>query len=161
MTVLIVDASVWVSAADTTDAFSEPSRAFLSSVARRATPIALPDFAELEVACALARRLRDAERGKDLAGQMLRSPLITVHSLDSSLLRRAVDVGTRKLLRAGDAVYAAVTELTGGEVVSWDEELIRRAGAVTPREWTERNASQEDRQEGVSGDEPESESVDR
>lgn len=161
MTVLIVDASVWVSAADATDAFSEPSRAFLSSVVRRATPIALPDFAELEVACALARRLRDGERAKDLAGQMLRSPLITVHSLDSSLLRRAVEVGTRKLLRAGDAVYAAVTDLTGGEVVSWDEELIQRAGAVTPREWTEQNAPQEDRQEGVPGDEPASESVDR
>lgn len=161
MTVLVVDASVWVSAADATDEVSEPSRAFLSSVARRATPIALPDFAELEVACALARRLSDAERGKDLAGQMLRSPLITVHSLDSSLLRRAVDLGTRKLLRAGDAVYAAVTEVTGGEVVSWDEELIQRAGAVTPREWTEQNPQQADRQEGVSGDDPESRSGDR
>ncbi len=129
MPVLIVDASVWVSAADATDAFSEPSRAFLSSVTRRATPIALPDFAELEVACALARRLGDGERGKNLAGQMLRSPLIAVHSLDSPLLRRAVEAGTRKLLRAGDVVYAAVAELMGAEVVSWDEELIQRAGA--------------------------------
>ncbi|MCG8469356.1 MAG: PIN domain-containing protein [Gemmatimonadetes bacterium] len=142
MTVLVVDASVWVSAADATDAFSEPSRTFLSRVARRALPIALPDLAELEFACALARRLGDAERGKDLAAQMLRSPLIAVHSLDASLLRRAVEVGTRKLLRAGDAVYAAVAELTGGEVVSWDRELIQRAGAVTPREWTEEQAPQ-------------------
>jgi predicted nucleic acid-binding protein len=154
VTVLIVDASVWVSAADATDTFSEPSRTFLASVARRANPIALPDFAELEVACALARRLRDAERGKDLAGQMLRSPLITVHSLDPALLRRAVEVGTRQLLRAGDAVYAAVTELAGGEVVSWDEELIQRAGAVTPREWMEQNAPPEDGREGAPGDEP-------
>lgn len=156
MTVLIVDASVWVAAADATDAFSEPSRAFLSSVARRAPPVALPDFAELEVACALARRLGDGERGRALAGQMLRSPIIGVHSLDASLLRRAVEVGTRELLRAGDAVYAAVAELTGGEVVSWDEELIQRAGAVTPREWMDENAPRRG-----AGDEPESESADR
>ena len=137
MTVLVVDASVWVSAADATDAFSEPSRTFLSSVARREISIALPDFAELECACALARRLRDGERGRDLAAEMLRSPLITAHSLDPALLRRAIDVGTRKLLRAGDAVYAAVAELTGGEVVTWDGELIQRMGAVTPEEWTD------------------------
>ena len=155
MTVLVVDASVWVSAADATDAFSEPSRTFLSSLARRATPVALPDLAELEVACALARRLGDGQRGKDLAGQMLRSPLITVHALDSSLLRRAVEVGTRKLLRAGDAVYAAVGELTGAVVVSWDGELIERAGAVTPREWMQENGPQEEDREGIPGDEPE------
>lgn len=146
MTLLVVDASVWVSAADATDAFSQPSRGFLADIARRATPIALPDFAELEVACALARRLDDAGSGRDLAARMLRSPLVTVHSLDASLLRRAVEVGTRKLLRAGDAVYAALSELTQGEVVSWDEELIQRAGAVTPRAWMDRNAPQEERE---------------
>lgn len=156
MSALVVDASVWVSAADATDALSEPSRAFLSVLVERVTPIALPDFTELEVACALARRLRNAERGRELAGQIVRSPLVTVHSLDSSLLRRAVEVGTEQLLRAGDAVYAAVSERTEGEVVSWDEELIQRAGAVSPREWMERNASQEEREEEVAGAEPSS-----
>lgn len=155
MTVLIIDASVWVSAADATDAFSEPSRTFLSGVTRRAIPVALPDFTELEFACALARRLRDGERAKDLAGQMLRSPLVAVHSLDSALLRRAVEVGTRQLLRAGDAVYAAVAELTGGQVVSWDQELIQRVGAVTPREWTDENAPEKEDEEGMPGREPE------
>jgi predicted nucleic acid-binding protein len=155
VTALIIDAGVWVSAADATDAFSEPSRAFLSSVARRANPIALPGLAELEIACALARRLRDAARGKDLADQMLRSPLITVHPLDPSLLRRAVEVGTRRLLRAGDALYVAAAELTGGEVVSWDEELIQRAGAVTPREWTEQECATRGPPGGGAGDEPE------
>ncbi|MDX1393484.1 MAG: PIN domain-containing protein [Gemmatimonadota bacterium] len=150
---LIVDASVWVSAADATDTLSEPSRTFLSILARRSTPVALPDFGELEVACALARRLGDGQRGKDLAGQLLRSPLIAVHSLDSSLLRRAGEVGTRKLLRAEDAVYAAVGELTGGVVVSWDGELMERAGTVTPREWMEENERQEEDREGVPGDE--------
>ena len=160
MTTLVVDASVWVAAADATDGFSEPGRAFLAALARRSTPIALPDFAELEVACALARRLDDAESGRSLAGRMMRSPLVTVHSLDASLLRRAVEVGTRRLLRAGDAVYVAVSELTQGEVVSWDEELIQRAGAVTPRAWMERNAPQGRHEEQVPADDPGSESGD-
>jgi predicted nucleic acid-binding protein len=139
MTVLVIDASVWVSAADATDSFSEPSRTFLSVVTKRAASIALPDFAELEVACALARRLRDAELGKELASRMLRSPLVTVHPLDRSLLRRAIAVGTARLVRAGDAVYAAVSDVTDGEIVSWDAELIQRSGAVTPLEWLQRS----------------------
>lgn len=158
---LVIDASVWVSAADATDVFSEASRAFLADVAERAEPVVLPDFAELEVACALARRLRDPERGRQLAEEMLRSPFVAVRALDSSLLRGAITAGTEKLLRAGDAVYAAVTEVVEGEVVSWDEELIRRAGAMTPEQWMEQNkpapAGEEDCQAAEADSETEPE----
>jgi predicted nucleic acid-binding protein len=65
-----------------------------------------------------------------------------MHRLDPLLVRRAIDVGTRQLLRAGDAVYATLAEMIGGEVVSWDGELIGRAGAVTPDAWLKRNASE-------------------
>jgi predicted nucleic acid-binding protein len=136
--VVVVDASVWVAAADATDAFSESSRAFLLALAERAAPIALPDFAELEVACALARRLGDAERGRELAARLPRAPLVTMHPLALPLARRAIEVGTARFLRAGDALYVTVAEVIEGEVVTWDEELIQRAGALTPPEWMER-----------------------
>ena len=55
------------------------------------------------------------------------------------MLRQAIQVGTRDFL-SGDALYAAVREGTEGEVVSWDGELIGRAGALTPEGWIERNA---------------------
>lgn len=42
LTVLVIDASVWVSAADATDRFSEASRAFLVDVAERAESVVLP-----------------------------------------------------------------------------------------------------------------------
>jgi predicted nucleic acid-binding protein len=61
MTVLVIDASVWAAAADATDPFSDASRRFLEAVAAAPLPIALPALARIEVACALARRLRDAE----------------------------------------------------------------------------------------------------
>lgn len=148
---LVVDASVWVSAADRTDDLSGPSRDFLSAAAAAGIPVALPDFAELEVACALARRLRDPERGRALADGILRSPLVTVHPLDPTRLRRAVEVGTDKLLRAGDAPYAALSDETVGEVVSWDQELIERAGAITPRAWLVRNAPSPEPDADTSG----------
>ena len=134
MTALVVDASVWVSAADAADTLSTPSRTFLYTVMRRRGPIALPAIARLEVACALARRLRDAGRGRELADGLLHSPLITEMDL-GSLLRTALTVGTESFLRAGDAFYAAVATDEDGIIISWDEDLLRRANAVTPSAW--------------------------
>ena len=140
MTTLVIDASVWVSAADPTDALSGPSRAFLSRVAARELSIALPEFAKLEIACALARRLRSAEHGRSLTDQMLESPLMATYSVNRAVLRKAIQLGTRSFLRAGDALYAAVAQGVEGQLVSWDRELIERAGAVTPDGWISRHS---------------------
>ena len=138
MTALVIDASVWVSAADPTDAMSEPSRAFLSQVAARELPIVMPEFAKLEIACALARRFRNAERGRSLADRMLESPRMSTYSANRAVVRRAIELGTRDYLRAGDALYAAVARAVEGQLVSWDRELIASAGAVTPDSWISR-----------------------
>jgi predicted nucleic acid-binding protein len=134
VTALVVDASVWVSAADAADKLSAPSRTFLRTAMRQRDPIALPAIARLEVACALSRRLRDARQGRDLADRLLLSPLITEIDL-GSLLGTALTVGTESFLRAGDAFYAAVATDEDGLIISWDEELLRRANAVTPSAW--------------------------
>ena len=140
MTTLVIDASVWVSAADPTDTLSEPSRTFLSRVAARELSIALPEFAKLEIACALTRRLRSAEHGRSLTDQMLESPLMATYSVNRAVLRKAIQLGTRSFLRAGGALYAAVAQGVEGQLVSWDRELIERAGAVTPDGWISRHS---------------------
>jgi len=139
VTTLVIDASVWVSAADPTDGMSEPSRAFLSQVAARELPIVLPEFAKLEIACALARRFRSAEHGRSLTDQMLESPRMSTYSVNRAVLRRAIELGTRNCLRAGDALYAAVAQAAEGQLVAWDRELIERAAALTPEAWLDRN----------------------
>ena len=137
----MVDASVWVSALDRTELRSDVSRAFLGAVGARRHPIALPEFAEIEVACALSRRLRDTGQGRLIARQALDFAPITWHPLTRRMVRRASAVGTRRFLRSGDALYAAVAEAVGGEIVSWDRELVGRAGAVTPEDWRVRSVS--------------------
>ena len=139
MKTLVIDASVWVSAADGSDARSQVSRSFLSLVVETEIPLALPEYAELEIACAMARRLRDAGQGRYLTRRMLESPLVTTHSSNRARLRNAVVVGTRRFLRPGDALYAALAEELECEVVAWDRELIERAGALPPGEWIARN----------------------
>lgn len=139
MTALVIDASVWIAAADPRDDLSEPSRTFLSRIAARELPIVLPEFAKLEIACALARRLRSSEHGRSLTDQMLESPRMSTYSVNRAVLRRAIELGTRNHLRAGDALYAAVAQAAQGQLVSWDRELIERGGALTPDKWLFRN----------------------
>ncbi|MYI05869.1 MAG: PIN domain-containing protein [Gemmatimonadetes bacterium] len=139
MNTLVIDASVWVSAADATDSLSEVSRGFLSEVAAREFSIALPESAQLEIACALARRLRNAEQGRGLTERMLGSPLVTTHALSRTMLREAIHVATGSFLRSADAPYAALAGRLDADLVTWNEELIRRTPGLTPRDWMKRH----------------------
>ncbi|MFN3982953.1 MAG: type II toxin-antitoxin system VapC family toxin [Caldilinea sp.] len=136
---LTIDASVWVSAADRTDALSLPSRQFLTSALRRQLPIYLPSFAWLEIACALTRRRQDAVRGQQLANMVLTSPSIMLVECDGALLAQAQRSGAQAYLRAADALYVATATLHATALISWDQELIRRAGAITPVDWLTAN----------------------
>ncbi len=135
MTVLVVDASVWVAAAESNDRFWALSRDFLNAATKPDITVAVPEFAELEVACALARRLRNPSAGRRLCGEVLQIFAVHVHSTDTATLRSAVTVGTGQFLRAGDAVYATLAKREGALLISWDHELVSRAGAITPEQW--------------------------
>jgi predicted nucleic acid-binding protein len=132
---LTVDASIWVAAADHTDIFYAQSRTFLNNAAHKHLRIYLPAFAWIEVACALSRRRRDALAGQQLAEELLNSPYIVQVQLEAPLLAQAMVSGTRTFLRGADALYAATAELNRTLLVSWDDELVRRANAITPADW--------------------------
>lgn len=132
---LVIDASVWVAALDASDEFSSRSREFLESALKQRCGLELPAHAPVEIACALARRLRNPRLARDLAARLLHTPGLQVHTLTAELLERAGFLGTESLLRAADAVYAALANQLDGELVSWDTELIQRAAARTPESW--------------------------
>jgi predicted nucleic acid-binding protein len=133
--ILVVDASVWVAAADRSDRFWESSRSFLTEAASQNIAVFVPAIAEVEVACALARRLRDTDAGRRMGAEMIRSLASEVHATDTVTIKGAVAVGTELFLRAGDALYAGLADRVGGQLISWDEELVSRANAVTPEMW--------------------------
>lgn len=136
---LTLDASIWTAAYDSRDAFHAHSTAFLVAVTRRRLPLYGPAFVVIEVACALARRAQSPAAGKD-ALQTLRShPLLILQPLDERLLAVAARLGAHQLLRGADALYAATAAICSAPLISWDDELIRRAEAVTPTDWLAAN----------------------
>ena len=132
---LTVDASVWVAAADRRDLFYAASREFLTAVVRQRARIVLPAFARVEIACALARRTHNPVTGQVLADALLDAGTVVEVPLDGPLLAQSLRTGTRALLRGADALYATVAARYQTRLISWDMELIRRAGGITPTAW--------------------------
>ena len=83
MSALVIDASVWVAAADPTDPASAASRRFPEAVVTRAVSLAMPTLARIKVACGRARLLRNAPAARRIADGLVGSPLVTEHALES------------------------------------------------------------------------------
>lgn len=135
MSAVAVDASVWVAAQDARDPCCPQSRQFFAHAVATETLIHVPAFARVELACALARRLRNAATAQRLASLALASANAREHPVNTALLAKALSVGASKFLRGADALYCATSDLVGCDLVSWDEEHIARAGALTPEAW--------------------------
>lgn len=132
---LTVDANVWVAAYDPQDRFHRESVAFLMAVMKRRVRLFAPSIMPLEAACALARRAHRPEVG-DIAFRRLQEvPGLRLLPLDGQLFSVAARLGTEASLRGVDALYAAAASISGATLVSWDSELIERAGAQPPGHW--------------------------
>jgi predicted nucleic acid-binding protein len=136
---MVLDASVVIAAAEPEDAFHAESRSLLEIVITRGVPVLLPAFGLTEIACALARRLRDPVMARNLAIRGLAAIRAVELPVDAAFLAHATLSGTRDFLRGADALYAAAAEMTGGVLVSWDGEHRSRAGALSPTEWMAAN----------------------
>lgn len=132
---LTVDACVWVAAYDPQDRFRRDSVVFLSAAMRRRTRLVAPAIMPLEVACVLARRAGSPEVGES-ASRRLRTALgLQLLAVDEKLLALATRLGTKRLLRGADALYAAVAEATRSPLITWDSALLERARGRTPEDW--------------------------
>lgn len=130
-----MDASVWIAAQDPADPFCTRSRLFFGHTVAAGIIVQIPTFARVEVACALARKLRNAAQGERLANLVFKTAGAKEQPVNSMLLAKALALGTTKFLRGADAIYAATAEIIGCALVSWDKEHLQRAGALTPDNW--------------------------
>ena len=135
MSGVAVDASVWIAAQDASDPRCIQSRRFFGHATAIGTTIHVPANARIEVACALARKFRNAAKGQRLANLILAAANAKEHPVNSALLARAMSTGTARFLRGADALYAATADLAECDLVSWDSEHLQRAGASTPDDW--------------------------
>jgi predicted nucleic acid-binding protein len=131
----VVDASVWVSAVHRDSPHRADSAACLIRLRELQWEVVVPAIARVEVACGLARRWRNPARARRVSETLLRTAGATEQPLNRGSMERALLLGTERFLRSGDAVYAAEAVSSGIPFISWDAELIQRAGAMSPATW--------------------------
>ncbi len=132
---LTIDANIWVAAFDSRDHFHARSANFLRAAARDDLRLHGPAFVTLEVSCAIARRAGDSAVGALVEQRLRAHPALALHPLDDRFLEIARELGVQLLLRGSDALYAATAKLLGAPLITWDDELVVRAGALTPDAW--------------------------
>ena len=146
MTMLTIDASVWVSAFDRTDELHVSCRDFLRAVTDDLVHLNGPSFVLVETACAVARRAGAPEVGRNVARAVAGAPRLELVPTDRDLEQAAIDLGTAHALRVADALYAAVAARTGSLLVTTDRELAHRLAptvvALTPADWLAARASE-------------------
>jgi predicted nucleic acid-binding protein len=133
--VLTVDAKVWVAALDQSDPFHLESVRFLESARDRGIVLNGPAIVLVETACAVARRRDDAEAGLAAAATLRRLAPLRLQAHDSELEIGALELGARLRLRGADSYYVAVAARAKTPLVTWDSDLVDRAGGVTPGRW--------------------------
>jgi predicted nucleic acid-binding protein len=128
--VLLLDASVWMSALDRDDRFYADARALTTSSA----DMAILDLTLYEVANALARRFGPVESPTTAAVRgMLTACARAPIQADLDTISATVRVVAEHGLTAYDAAYVAVARRHSWTLVSTDiKDLVARELAVTP-----------------------------
>lgn len=128
----VVDASVWVARFSEADSFHSPSRQWITIMMTGGVALAEPVLLLPEVAGALSRSLSDRARAKRAAAIITSVPTVSLFDVDAPLAREAASIATELNLRGYDAVYVALTERLGLQLVSWDRDHLSRASKRVP-----------------------------
>lgn len=126
----VLDASVWISSLLTTDTHHARSDKWLVRVSAAGEELIVPSIFLPEVAGALARRIGDTLAAAAALRTTLSSPVIAVVPIDRALATMAARLALDLSLKGADATYVALAAERGSALVTWDRELISRAGAV-------------------------------
>jgi predicted nucleic acid-binding protein len=130
LTVLLLDASVWVAAKDDRDRYRESARSLAVDSDK---PVAALDLTLYEVANVVGARMRRSEDAADLCRLILARCLNHLVTVDAELIRRTVGIAAEHGLTAYDAAYVAAARRHGWTLVSTDiADLVSKGLAVAP-----------------------------
>ena len=127
---LTIDASVWVNAYSPAEPESAASRALVDRVAGSRTIVIVPTLLRVEVAAAIGRSRKDPALAAEYAARLAALPFVRWIPLDALLAARASTLATDHALRGADAVYAAVAQVHGCDLISLDREHLTRLSGL-------------------------------
>ena len=128
----VVDASVFVASVIRDEKYHAEAVAWLNRALAETATLDVPAIVLSEVAAAISRGQDDDELAKRTLNLLLSTDLIQIFAVTPELARRAAEIGLEQRIRGCDAVYVALAEQLGTELVSLDQQQLERATAVIP-----------------------------
>lgn len=130
MTVLLLDAGVWVAAKDRADRFCDVARALAVDSNQ---PVAALDLTLYEVANVIGARKERTDEATDMCRLISSRCAGRLATVDPQLIRRTAEAAAEHGLTAYDAAYVAAARLNDWTLVSTDiADLVSRGLAVAP-----------------------------
>ena len=130
MTVLLLDAGVWVAAKDAADRYCEAAR---DVAVDSDQPVAALDLTLYEVANVIGAKKGRTEEATDMCRLISSRCAGRMIVIDAQLIRRTVEAAAEYGLTAYDAAYVAAARRHGWTLVSTDiADLVSRGLAVAP-----------------------------
>jgi predicted nucleic acid-binding protein len=124
--VIVLDASVWVSALQPDDVNHEISDQWLVRWTS-SNPIFVPSIFLAEVGGAIARRTGNSVLGSQIVEDIVGDPMVQLVMVDLVLAKSAARHAVTLFLRGADAVYVALAAQLGLPLITWDQEQLTRA----------------------------------
>jgi predicted nucleic acid-binding protein len=125
----VVDASVLVSLFLTGDRNHKKARLWIENALKDGEVLRIPIIAFAEIGGAIARQTGDAPTANRVIRE-LQALGMEIHDIDEELGRKGADLAMSLKLRGADSFYVALAHATGDELVSFDEEQLKRAQKV-------------------------------
>jgi predicted nucleic acid-binding protein len=129
--VTVVDASVLIAAERKGETGHRASRTWLRRVTVEGSTLAAPSIVLPEIAAALARATGDVALANESV-QRFRRDLLVIEPVTESLAARAAEIAAVHGIRGCDAVYVALAERRGEDLVTLDRHQLERGSAVVP-----------------------------
>jgi predicted nucleic acid-binding protein len=128
----VVDASVFVAAVSSDETHHDQAVVWLNWALAETDTLDVPAIVLSEVAAAISRGQDDNDLAKRALNLLLGTDLIQIFPVTQEMANRAAEIGIEQRIRGCDAVYVALAEQLGTNLVSLDQQQVERGTAVIP-----------------------------
>lgn len=128
----VVDASVYIALVNEDEPSFADSWQWLQTIQSNGERLAAPVIMMAEVAAAISRGRNNVAHAQKIIRRLQRSRLIEFWPISFELAERSAEIAAEHRIRGCDAVYVALAEQLGTDLVSLDQQQLARGTAVVP-----------------------------
>jgi predicted nucleic acid-binding protein len=127
---IIIDASIIVSAARGIEKHSKASQQLLDKIREKYAVVLMPEISIIEITSALFRSTQDVNFTEEFVDSIRRLPNFIFTPIDRALTDKSVRVILATGLRSADAIYVALAHMYGLTLFTLDKEQLEKGALV-------------------------------